>query len=134
MKSSVVMPPPGEFNSADGYSRKRWRRIQYLANLFWERWKKEFLLQLQERSKWCKTKRNLHKGDIVLVLDENLPRSLWKVAKVTEVYPSADGLVRKVRVQLGDPGLSPLGKRINAPHFLERPVTKLVLLLEVDQN
>ena len=27
MKSKVILPPPGEFQSADLYSRKRWRRV-----------------------------------------------------------------------------------------------------------
>ena len=134
MKSGVVISPPGEFSSTDGYSRKRWRRVQYLANLFWDKWKKEYVLQMQERQKWLKQRRNLQKGDIVLVLDDNLPRSQWKVARVAETYPSVDGLVRKVKVQLGDPGLSESGKRTKAFSYLERPVQKLVLLLEVDQK
>ena len=42
-KSRVVLPPPGEFQRADLYLRKRWRRVQHLANEFWARWKGEFL-------------------------------------------------------------------------------------------
>jgi hypothetical protein len=42
-KSNVVLPPPGVFQRADIYSRKRWRRVQHLANEFWDRWRKEFL-------------------------------------------------------------------------------------------
>ena len=134
MKSGVVVVPPGEFDRSDGYCRKRWKRVQYLANCFWERWKKEYVLQLQERDKWVKSKRNLQIGDIVLVLDENIPRSQWKVAQVTEVFPSGDGLVRKVKVQVGDPSISDSGKRTKALSFLERPVQKLVLLLEAENN
>ena len=52
MKSKVVSPPPGEFSKPDIYSRKRWRRIQHIANEFWSRWKKEYLQSLQERQKW----------------------------------------------------------------------------------
>ena len=46
MKSNVVLPPPGEFQRADLYSRKRWRRVQYLVNQFWLRWRKEYLQSL----------------------------------------------------------------------------------------
>ena len=52
MKSKVVSPPPGEFSKPDIYSRKRWRRIQHIANEFWSLWKKEYLQSLQERQKW----------------------------------------------------------------------------------
>ena len=34
MKTKVVLPPPGSFQSADLYCRKRWRRVQHLANEF----------------------------------------------------------------------------------------------------
>ena len=57
MKTKVVLPPPGVFQSADKYCRKRWRRVQHLANEFWIRWKKEYLLSLQQRQKWTKLRR-----------------------------------------------------------------------------
>ncbi|KAK7925240.1 hypothetical protein WMY93_007550 [Mugilogobius chulae] len=95
MKSSVVLPPPGEFVREDLYLRKRWRRVQYLANEFWHRWKKEYLLSLQQRQKWHKIKRNAKVNDIVIIQDDTAPRNNWKLAKVTAVYPSEDGCVRK---------------------------------------
>ena len=52
MKTKVVLPPPGVFQAADQYSRKRWRRVQHLSNEFWTRWRKEFLQSLQEHQKW----------------------------------------------------------------------------------
>ena len=51
-KSTVILPPPGKFQKNDVYMRRRWRRVQHLANLFWSRWKKEYLVVMQERSKW----------------------------------------------------------------------------------
>ena len=35
LKSKVVLPLPGMFQSPDAYSRKWWRRVQHLANEFW---------------------------------------------------------------------------------------------------
>ena len=52
MKSKVVLSPPDHFVKADEYSRRRWRHIQYIANEFWVRWRKEFLWSLQSRHKW----------------------------------------------------------------------------------
>ena len=73
MKTSIVLPPPGKFQRNDVYMRPRWRRVQYLCNLFWSRWKLEYLPTLQERAKWNKVKRNLKVDDVVLVRDENAP-------------------------------------------------------------
>ncbi|XP_067055845.1 uncharacterized protein [Acropora muricata] len=42
MKTKVILAPPGTFQPADVYCRKRWRRVTHLANEFWTRWRKEF--------------------------------------------------------------------------------------------
>ena len=42
---------PGKFTSKDLHSAQ-WRQVQYLANVFWSRWRKEFLPMLQSRRKW----------------------------------------------------------------------------------
>ena len=34
-KSTVILPPPGKFQLNDVYMRRRWPRVQHLANLFW---------------------------------------------------------------------------------------------------
>lgn len=40
--------PPGVFDKDDQYARRRWRQIQYIADLFWIRWTREYLPLLQE--------------------------------------------------------------------------------------
>jgi hypothetical protein len=133
LKSNVILPPPGEFQQADVYSRKRWRRVQHLANEFWTRWRREYLLTLQERQKWNKPSRNAKPGDVVVVTSDNVPRSQWQLARVVETYPGEDGRVRKVKLAIGNPNLNSVGKRIAAVSYLERPVHKLILLLESEE-
>ena len=98
MKSRMLMPPPGKFQCEDVYARKRWRRVQYLADQFWSRWKKEYLANLQMRQKWNRKQRNLRIGDIVLLKDEDLVRCHWRLAKVVGTMASEDNLVRKVKL------------------------------------
>ena len=50
--------PPGVFERSQLYSRRRWLQVQYLANVFWYRWKREYLPLLQERQKWLCPRRN----------------------------------------------------------------------------
>lgn len=132
MKSSIVVPPPGQFVSQDLYLRKRWRQVQFLANEFWLRWKKEYLLNLQQRQIWQKDKRNTKVNDIVILCEDSSPRSQWRLARVTEVYPSTDGRVRKVKLLISDSTLDNKGKRTSKPVYLDRPVQKTVLLLEAE--
>ena len=135
MKSRMLMPPPGKFQREDVYARKRWRRVQYLADQFWSRWKNEYLSKLQMRQKWNQIQRNLRIGDIVLLKEEDFH---WRLAKVVgrPTMASEHNLVRKgkkVRLLMSDPTHSKTGKRVKESTYLERPIHKLVLLL-TDSN
>ncbi|XP_049319056.1 uncharacterized protein LOC125780640 [Astyanax mexicanus] len=132
MKSTILAPPPGRFVKEDLYLRKRWRRVQFLANLFWRRWKKEYLLNLQYRQKWTKDRRDARVNDVVLLQDDNTARNQWKMAKVIEVYPGKDGRVRRLKLLISDSSLDEKGKRISKPVHLERPIHKTVTLLEAN--
>ncbi|XP_072040573.1 uncharacterized protein [Amphiura filiformis] len=129
-KSRIILPPPGEFQREDMYLRKWWRRVQYLANEFWSRWRREYLQTLQSRPKWVKPKRDLQTGDIVIIKDEAVLRNRWQLGRVAEVYPGEDGHVRKVKLAIGNKALNSKGKRSLPQSYLERPIHKLVLLLE----
>ncbi len=42
LKRQPVLPP-GVFQKEDLYARKRWRQVQYLSDIFWRRWTREYL-------------------------------------------------------------------------------------------
>ena len=109
--------PPGLFQKDDLYVRRRWRQVQYMADLFWKRWVREYLPELQVRQKWMRVSRNFVSGDIVLLVDENAPRNSWVMGKVVQTVPDENGLVRRVRVK-------------TKTSELDRPITKVCLLLE----
>ena len=111
--------PPGSFVKEDIYARKKWRQTQILADHFWERWLKEYIPALQERQKWHKPCRNAEVGDLVLLVDQCLPRGSWHLGRVVKVYPGRDGLVNTVEVKK---------KTSN----LVQPIQKLCLLEEVN--
>ena len=35
--------PPGVFEARETLTRRRWRQVQYLADVFWKRWLREYL-------------------------------------------------------------------------------------------
>ena len=96
--------------------RRAHDELRPLLDSFWKRFKHEYVPHLQRRTKWLSRRRNLAKGDLVLVVDELFPREKWPLARIVEVYPSADGLVRRVRVIT------------STKRELERDVRKIVLL------
>ena len=113
------LAPVTETAKTDLYVKRRWRQAQYLADVFWSRWVKEYLPCLQERQKWNEIRRNLKVGDIVLSMDEKLPRGTWPLAKVLEVYADSKGLVRSAKV------------RTESGIYL-RPINKMCLILEAE--
>jgi len=127
LKAKVVLPPPGNFSQPDLCSRWRWRwrRVQYLSDQFWHHWQREYCLLQQKRQKWNDVSPNSQVGDIVLIRDDSSPRNQWPLAKVTEVYPSEDGLVRKVLLLVTKSGTK---------KFFERPIHKLVLIYRPNED
>ena len=104
--------PPGIFSEDDQSCRRSWRQAQYLSDMFWKRWTKEYIPLLQAWQKWNRPTRNFQEGDLVLLADEKRPRGQWPMRRVQEVYPSQDGLVRSVQVK-------------TTTSVLKRPVSKL---------
>ena len=79
---------------------------------------KEYVPALQERQKWQRPRRNVQVGDLVLVVDQDLPRGKWHLGRIVMVIHGKDGLMRTVDVKTG-PSSS-----------LLRPIQKLCLLEE----
>lgn len=130
MKTTPALPPPGNFLKEDVYGRKRWRRVQFLAEQFWCRWRKEYLHNIMIRQKWHMPKRNLQVGDIVMDVEQTQPRSAWRLGRVSETVMDKDGLVRRAKIILADKTRDKKGRRSSKVCEVERPVHKLVLLLE----
>ena len=93
--------------------------MQYLANLFWKRWTTEFLALMQQRQKWTNLKQNFKENDLVLIVDPAAPRNSWPLGRVVKTLPGPKGLVRSVFVK-------------TKASVIQRPISKLCLLLEAD--
>ncbi len=117
---TIPLFPPGQFKQEDIYARRIWRQIQYMSDLFWKRWVKEYLPQLQERQKWSKIRCNFTPGDVVIIIDDSAPRNTWLTGKITETILDKRGLVRQVRIK-------------TKTGFLNRPINKICLLLEAEE-
>ena len=92
-----ILPPapPG-----DNDLRYSWKRSRTIIDGFWKRWSRDYVSALQARPKWRSTERDLAVGDVVLLVDEQLRRSDWRLAMVKET--EGDGAhVRKVTVSVG---------------------------------
>ena len=100
---------------------QRWHRMPQFTQRFWDWWSSEYLQQLQKRTKWKNTQPSIKVDDIVLIRHETTAPTRWPIARVIEVFPGSDGLVRVATVR-------------TATKTLRRPVAKLVKHLDVDSS
>ena len=86
------------------------QRFKYLNTVlthFWNRWRKEYLSELREGHRYSKknggNKIKIAVGDVVLVHDQDLPRTLWRLAVVERLIEGTDGEIRaaEIRVKSG---------------------------------
>ena len=86
--------PPGVFVKEDTCCKCRWRQVQYMSDIFWKCWLKEYLPTLQLRQKWCNPCCCFAVNDLVLVMNGNVHRGKWALARVVQVHCGKDGYVR----------------------------------------
>ncbi|XP_028656694.1 uncharacterized protein LOC114650672 [Erpetoichthys calabaricus] len=103
--------------------RHQWKRVQYLAEEFWSRWRTEYLSTLQTRQKWQNKRPDIKEGDVVLLKEKQVRRNEWPMGIIMKAVPSKDGLIRKVEIKIVQQG---------ATKILYRPISELVFLLSPD--
>ncbi|XP_058803296.1 uncharacterized protein LOC131671111 [Phymastichus coffea] len=88
--------------SLSSVSENRLSTYQFLTKArqnFWEKWRKEYLHELQVRQKWTKSDSELAPGMVVLLIEGNVPSGQWPLGVIIEVHPGSDGVVRVASVK-----------------------------------
>ncbi len=84
-----------------------------LLRHFWKRW---YISQLGRFNKWRHPTRNNQPGDLVVIHEDSLISTKWPLARVIEVHPGKDNLVRVATI-----------RTTNGTYT--RPITKLAVIL-----
>lgn len=112
--------PQVVYQNSEILSRRHWRHSQLLADHFWRHFLKYYLPSLQARQKWRTDKRTLEIGNVVMIVNPQLPRALWPVGKVTVVFPGSDGKIRTASVDVkGRTYTRVVARRIQLPALSE---------------
>ena len=111
--------PSEIYNETEKTLRNRIKYTNTLISHYEQKWIKEYLTELREfqRNKNRLPTRQLKVGDVVLIEEEGLPRSRWRMGKVEKLLVSKDGLVRGCRLQVHN-----ANRKLS---FLNRPINKL---------
>ena len=100
---------------------RQWNLCQSVVHHFWTRWSREYLHTLQARTKWQRQTPNLQVGDIIILRADKTFACHWPLARIIEVFPGSDGLVRVATVK-------------TATGTYKRPTVKMSLLLRPDEH
>lgn len=94
----------------------RYEEVQRNLQLFWKRWRVEYLNNLQQRTKkWSSIQPDLLIGQLCLIKDDHLPPYTWITGRVVKTHPGPDGHVRVATL------LTPKGE-------IKRSISKLCVL------
>ncbi|XP_037954010.1 uncharacterized protein LOC119684129 [Teleopsis dalmanni] len=101
-------------NSNLNYAR-RWWLLREIKCRFWRAWSKDYILNLQTKTKWILDQPNVAVGRLVVVHEDNLPPHQWLIGRVQGTVVGSDGRVRVADVRTNN-------------GVIRRPIHKLGLL------
>ncbi|KAM8702374.1 hypothetical protein ACLKA7_007705 [Drosophila subpalustris] len=67
----------------------QYQRITYLKQRLWHLWRRDYLHELQLRSKWLKAESNERVCQLVLVHEDILTPQQWQLARITSMIPGS---------------------------------------------
>lgn len=92
----------------------RYQLVQQVVQNFWNRWRKEYLNELQYTN-GTREPSNIQPGSLVIVKEDNVPPCRWKLARVCSLECDSNNIARVAQI------------KTSAGKF-RRPVSKLCLL------
>ncbi|XP_018577810.1 uncharacterized protein LOC108916094 [Anoplophora glabripennis] len=96
---------------------QKWKTREISLNKFWRKWTTDYLQQLRTAHHFDpKRTTSFETGDVVLLHDQNMPRTLWKMVRITNIYQGRDGKVRACEIRV------PNGKLLKRPIQLLYPL------------
>lgn len=90
--------PTPSFTDVETSRLNRFQRLEQFRQHFWKRWSKEYVAELQQRTKWRVTCKQLQLDDLVLI-KEDTPPLYWRLGRVSKLFPGPDGVPRVADVK-----------------------------------
>ncbi|KAJ0169304.1 hypothetical protein K1T71_015188 [Dendrolimus kikuchii] len=96
---SLTSIPQADIEINNINSLQRFQRVQKLKQHFWNRFSKEYVSCLQQKTRWRASLGALRVGEMVLVEEPNTPPLLWLVGRIVRVMPGQDGVARMAEIK-----------------------------------
>ncbi|XP_041969837.1 uncharacterized protein LOC121726512 [Aricia agestis] len=99
----------------------RYQRVEQMRQHFWSRWMKEYISELQSRTKWKANDDHLLPNTLVVIKDDNLPPLKWHLGRIVSLIPGKDNITRVADIR-------------TASGIIRRACTKICPLFTPDEN
>ncbi|CAG9114794.1 unnamed protein product [Plutella xylostella] len=90
----LTAPASADLTGAAPHRLLRYDRVEQMRQHFWRRWSKEYVSELQIRSKWKTREQDLQTDMMVLIKEDNTPPLRWRLGRIVRTYPGKDGVSR----------------------------------------
>ena len=93
----TAAPPDPRINERTSV-KSQWALVQHWTNIFWRRWRTEYLSQQQSAAKWHEKVSSAKEGQVVILMNDHLPPQEWSLGRIEKLYPGPDGHPRTADV------------------------------------
>lgn len=103
MGKPLISLPEDEVTTVAENRLSKFQHLQRMVQQFWKRWNREYISEMQTRTKWKKQYPSLLKvGSLVVIKEDNLPIYQWRTGRVIELHSGSDNITRVATVQCSD--------------------------------
>ncbi|XP_028167729.1 uncharacterized protein LOC114358059 [Ostrinia furnacalis] len=95
----LTAPATDDLKDAPAHRLSRYQRVEQIRQHFWDRWAKEYISELQTRSKWRNNTNELQPGTLVVIKEDKQPPLKWSLGRVVRSIPGKDGVSRVADIQ-----------------------------------
>lgn len=89
-----LIAPASNLTARNTSYLNRYERVEQMREHFWKRWAKEFVSELQLRTKWKHKAEDISVDTLVLIKEDNLPPLKWRLGRILRTFPGKDGVAR----------------------------------------
>lgn len=95
----IKLPINEEMESPPRTANRLFKEIQFQTQSFWNKWSQEYITSLINRPKWREEHKNIRKGQLALIKNDNLAPTYWLMGRIIETFKGEDGKIRSARLK-----------------------------------
>ncbi|XP_055632814.1 uncharacterized protein LOC129773245 [Toxorhynchites rutilus septentrionalis] len=92
--SPLISLPDPDYTHVPTNRLNHYQQLQELIQQHWDRWRREYLTELNHQREKSSLPMDIRVGQTVLVQEDGKSSVSWPLARIEQIHPGADGVVR----------------------------------------